>query len=112
VTTTDRTFITDPVAARARLSQWTTWIDYPHWVPFVEDENANITGPGHQAPEAFVIAVFAYDHANAPGHAEKHDPGEVQHQWALLEADEEGHAVPCAPDAPGAVPITTIWGVR
>lgn len=112
MTTIDRKFITSPSIARARLSEWSMWWDEAMWIPFVEDENAHITGPGHQDPGSFIRSVYAYDQVNNPGHAEMHVLTDVAHQWVQVEDAEEGCVVPCAADAPGAVPVTTIWGVR
>lgn len=87
---------------------------------FYEDENANITGWGHQDPEAFVEEVLRYDRL-ATGDdlaVERHDPIEVVHRWAQLRgihpviAEDTDRLEPCRAEDPGAVPITTLWGVR
>ncbi len=84
--------------------------------PFVEDENFNITGLGHQDPEAFADAVNRYDTALNAGVPLPPDsqwgPEHIQHRWAVLEdvGDILIHDVPEGTE--GAVPITTLWGER
>lgn len=96
--------------------------------PFYEDENANVTGYGHVDPVEFVDAVFTYDVHMAGSDAERHEPYEVSHKWAVLDMTDEdpenwtmrwgypvpgqSHPEPYTAETPGAVPITTIWGAR
>lgn len=94
----------------------TMWWDTTLWLPFVESENCDITGPGHQDPKAFARAVTHYDRtASADPKATKTDPADVKHRWILAKhlGDPDqwwAQAVPA--NTPGAIPVTTIWGVR
>lgn len=94
----------------------TMWWDTTLWIPFVESENCDITGPGHQDPKAFARAVTHYDRtASADQRIEKTDPADVTHRWILakhLGDPDEWWAQPVTSDTPGAIPVTTIWGVR
>ena len=99
--------------------------DTTTFLPFVEDENANITGPGHQNIRRFAEAVREWE-ATTGGFAPYHrDVEDVEQEIANLEeVIEHGWAVPTwfpgdefslklvAPDTEGAIPITYIWGVR
>lgn len=93
----------------AAVSFW----DGDRWFPFFETEQADILGPGHQDPMAFVYAVQAYDEHLTSEQAEAHDPGDVSHRWAIVtEDDGEGYVQLCKAHDEGSVPVTTIWGVR
>lgn len=94
----------------APVTELTFWLETNLWFPFVEDENCNITGPGHQEPIAFVHAIRAYDEACGV-EAGSHDTAEVSHRWVVADSDAESFT-PCSPDTPGAFPVTTLWGVR
>lgn len=93
----------------------TLWMDHTHWFPFVTDENASVTGPGHQDPEVFAAGVNAFDHYCDGGD----DPigpsvtaADVKHVWVRIEGDFNDQVVfmPCDPDDHHAMPATTIWG--
>lgn len=93
----------------------TLWWDERTWYPFTESESADITGPGHQDPAVFVAAVCAYDKAcGGPGDdPNQHHVNDVGHRWALFEGDPDEPSLRLVPEGtPGAVPVTTIWGIR
>lgn len=82
--------------------------------PFVEDENANITGLGHQDKVEFAAAINRYD-TECNGEPfpvdEQWDEELIVHRWACLGNDNE-HLYPCPAEDPGAVAVTTLWGWR
>lgn len=96
---------------------------------FFEDEDANITGYGHQDKATFAAAVNEYDrHMGADAEGHEHDHRDVTYGYAVINASEcepeywtytwgypvQGQArpEPYTADDPGVVPITMIWGVR
>lgn len=88
----------------------TTWWDDTTWLPFVEAENCNITGPGHQHKTSFAMAVNMWEWGCGATDARwtEHD---VAHLWVTSKDDwQTWHVAPC--DAVGAVPVTCIWGKR
>lgn len=88
----------------------TTWWDETTWLPFVEAENCNITGPGHQNKTIFAMDVNLWEWTcGTEGTGwNKHD---VAHLWVVTDDGwETWHVAPH--DAPGAVPVTCIWGQR
>lgn len=96
-------------------SDWTmTMSEGGETYPFVEDENANITGFGHQDPAEFVAAVNRYDAECNDGPIDGVDlwPVEaIDHCWVTLDPDgERVHG--CTRDTPGATPVTALWGQR
>ena len=100
-------------------ADWSMQYDADHWFPFVEDENANITGLGHQDPSEFVAAVNAYDQLCDPDLTDDDlwDADYISHQWAVLSEDGErlytrrGY-LPVTEHTEGAIAITTLWGQR
>lgn len=81
---------------------------------FVEDENANITGLGHQDLTAFAADVNRYDEAmtgDAVPEDEQWTAGHIAHRWAVLGDDGE-RLFPATEQTPGAIAITTLWGQR
>lgn len=91
---------------------WTMDMGSDGTFPFVEDENCNITGLGHQDKDEFAEAINRYD-----GICGEHDENErytaddIAHDWAVFGDDGESlHSVPIS--TPGAVPITSLWGAR
>jgi hypothetical protein len=100
--------------------------------PFVEDENANITGFGHQDPTEFAEAVNLYDETSSGERLpedEQWTADHIAHRWAVLDADGERCWTSWPPPNPnaldidmvrepvtentrGAFPITTLWGQR
>lgn len=96
-------------------SEWTMQMsEGGETYPFVEDENANITGLGHQDPAQFVAAVNRYEtECNGepfPEH-EQWDEGYIGHTWVTLDPDGE-RLHPCTRDQPEAIAVTTLWGQR
>lgn len=83
--------------------------------PFIEDENANLTGYGHQNKTAFAFAVRDYDEAcnggPIPADYDLWDADSIGHRWAVLNEDGESF-VAVSEGTPGAAPITTLWGAR
>ncbi|MFE9234793.1 hypothetical protein [Cellulosimicrobium funkei] len=92
----------------------TMWWDATTWLPFVESEACDITGPGHQDAEAFARLVTAYDrHATGDPEVAATTAADVSHRWVILHANGEEWEVRTVPDGtPRAIPVTTIWGVR
>lgn len=99
-------------------NQMTMWFTETMWLPFVEGENCNITGPGHQNKEAFARMINDYDREAAGDldwdEQEHITHNDVSHAYGKVHEDEYGEFwfTPTSPTDPGAVPITTVWGVR
>lgn len=92
-------------------------MDYAEGVerfPFTEDENGNITGYGHQDKATFAAEVNRYDEA-ANGYPLDEDDqwtaDHVYHDWVLLNEDDETLRAVTSTTA-GAIPVTTLWGLR
>lgn len=102
-------------------SDWTMQMEQDGEVfPFVEDENANITGLGHQDREQFAAAVNRYD-AYCMGEPANEDdlwtPDHIGHTWAVYAPDGESLYVQqdgkrVTSETPGAIAVTTLWGQR
>lgn len=76
--------------------------------PFIEDDNGNITGYGHQDEVEFAAAINRYDGLAGDGGDEAWTAADVSHDWVVL--DETGEVFrSCAPEEPGAHPVTTLW---
>lgn len=95
----------------------TTWFTETQWLPFSESERADITGPGHQDKFAFVTAVNAFDTDMDPESPVMGDiaPDQVEHEWAIVTQnvdDDIRIRIVGEGSEEGAVPVTTIWGVR
>lgn len=96
--------------------------EYGGVYPFVEDENANVTGHGHQDKAAFAEAINTYDRAMNPGgfaDDERWFASDISHQWAVRNTEEtctvyvdSDRDRPITPETPGAFPITTLWNYR
>lgn len=100
------------ITAADLTMQW----DEDNTFPFVEDENANITGYGHQDPAAFAAEVNRYDKITS-GEAypedERWGAEHIGHRWAVANPDGESLTVKnVTAETPGAFPITTLWGQR
>ena len=83
--------------------------------PFTEDENANITGFGHQDPHHFAAAVNRYDEiANGEPYPEDEQwtADHIYHRWLTLDPDNDERFIPCEATTAGALPVTTLWGQR
>lgn len=112
------------------LREWFSFSDEHETYPFVEDEDANVHGYGHQDPEEFVAAVHRWDRACGALDAddEAFPASLVTHRWAVMDADRERFWVkvpasdertehlmppgPVGPQTPGAFPVTCLWGQR
>jgi hypothetical protein len=101
-------------------SEWVMdWGSDGCW-PFVEDENANITGLGWQDPEEFAAAINRYDeHCNGEAIPEDDQwtAAYISHRWAVQGSDGERlytniNGQPVDALTPGAIQITTLWGQR
>ena len=94
-------------------SEWTTQHDDEYAFPFVEDENGNVTGYGHQDRAAFAAAINEYDAVcglDVP-EDERWTDEHIGHTWVTFDADRET-LHPSQEGAPGAIPVTTLWGQR
>lgn len=93
----------------------TMWFDKTLWLPFIESDDGDITGPGHQNKEAFASTVTEWDKMcwNDPD-MNPWDSQIVSHHWVIVTSDEHGEIDYnlCDPDTEGAVPVTTMWGIR
>lgn len=95
--------------------QMTTWWNESLWFPFVESEDCDITGPGHQDPETFAVLVNAYDTQASGGVIDRVDAAMVVHDWIRVlvnDVDEWVRSERVPQDHPDAIAVTTIWGVR
>ncbi|UYG15787.1 hypothetical protein BRM3_09025 [Brachybacterium huguangmaarense] len=98
-------------AAHALTMWWTDTL----WLPFIETDDCDITGPGHQDRAAFAALVTAYDRDNAGDpNLYAHRAEQVGYRWVFMTEDEHGQwmYVRAAPTDEGAVPVTTLWGAR
>lgn len=88
----------------------TSWWDDTTWLPFVEAENGNITGPGHQDKNVFAATVTVWDRQCGSTDA-TWAAVDVGHLWVTTNDGWETWRV--APrDTENAVPVTCIWGKR
>lgn len=87
----------------------TFWYDETHWFPFIEDEDCNITGPGHQDKEVFAAAVRSYDRLCGVEDGGADTASDVTHQWVIPRGER---LIPCTEASPESIPVTTIWGAR
>lgn len=95
-------------------SEWTMRYDDEHVFPFVDDENGNITGYGHQDRAAFAAAINEYDALCSGFEVLEGDTwtaADVVHRWVAVDADGE-RLRPCGPGTPDAIPVTALWGQR
>lgn len=101
--------------ANDKLTTYQSWVlqDRGVFYPFVEDEDANITGLGHQDPETFAAAINRWDREVGGLDADELEDwtSSVGHRWARLDDDGE-RLHPSKPGDPGALAITTLWGHR
>lgn len=94
--------------------QFSMQYDADNWFPFVEDENCNITGYGHQDKAEFAAAINRYDEVcsgESYPEDEQWDEGSIGHGWVTVDADGE-RLHPCPKDTEGAIPVTSMWGQR
>jgi hypothetical protein len=94
----------------------TEWGDGVEPFPFVEDENCNITGFGHQDKAKFAAEINRYDRVCSGGAVVELDDDEweadhIGHTWVVL--GDDGESLKRAEEsAPGAFPVTELWGQR
>ena len=85
--------------------------------PFVEDENANITGLGHTDQATFAATVNRFDDACGLDLAadDRWTADHIVHAWVTLGDDDETlHPVDAvsAATTPDAFAVTGLWGQR
>ena len=83
--------------------------------PFVEDENCNVTGYGHQDKNAFAEALNRYDEEATGETLAENDrwtADDITHTWAVEDPTDDERLIPTHPTTPGAMPLTTLWGAR
>lgn len=100
---------------RQAAIELTTWYDETLWLPFVEDEDANITGPGHQDKAAFAAMVNHYDaHASGEPQYSTWTADDISHTWMEVYESWDGEVfyAPTFENDPFRVAVTTLWGVR
>lgn len=108
------------MSATVNESDWTMLWDNGVTYPFVEDENANITGLGHQDKAEFARLINHYDEVcNGESFPEDDQwtADHIAHQYAVIAEDGERlltkiHGDRVERDTHGAVAITTLWGAR
>lgn len=82
--------------------------------PFIEDENGNITGYGHQDKATFAAEINRYDEYCNGGPIQNYEQWEesyISHQWVVVDASVE-LLISAFPEDTGAFPVTTLWGAR
>lgn len=80
--------------------------------PFVEDENANISGYGHQDKAEFAAEVNRYDeYCNGGPFLDdvRWTADDISHAWATFDGEKFS---PVKAGTPGAIPLTNLWGMR
>ena len=83
--------------------------------PFVEDENGNITGIGHQDLTAFADAVYSFELACGQDELpedERFGPDHIVHAWVTLDEDDDETLHQVEKGTPGAFAVTGLWGHR
>lgn len=81
--------------------------------PFMEDEDSNLTGYGHQDKQKFSDEVNRFDReAGFEDDCTTDWTDEIQHAYVEPATEEEEPFTLCTKDHPGAVAITTLWGMR
>jgi hypothetical protein len=82
--------------------------------PFVEDENGNITGLGHQDKAAFADACNRLEDACGVDIAddERWTEAEVNHAWVTLDEDDDEALHVVDAGTPDAFAVTGLWGHR
>lgn len=91
-----------------------TTYDGDHVFPFVEDENANATGYGHQDRAEFAAAINRYDELTTGETVDDDDlwnEDYVGHYWVVIAPDGET-LQRTTEDDPDAIPVTGLWGQR
>ncbi|HEY1177557.1 MAG TPA: hypothetical protein VGF17_15475 [Phytomonospora sp.] len=103
------------------------WFSFPDGkggvYPFVEDENCNVHGYGHQDKAEFAAEVNRYDMAEGGLAVDEAcwEASDITHRWAVMDPDgerfwvktgPEGDRRPVTAETPGAFPITCLWNAR
>jgi len=98
------------------LGEWDTQLEVGGEVfPFCEDEDANITGVGHQDRAAFADAINRYDGEcgiTYDGSEDLWTAEDIDHDWVAFDAGSDELMHRCTTDTPGAFRVTTLWGQR
>lgn len=91
--------------------EFTMWSTETMWLPFVEDEDGNITGPGHQNRLTFALQVNEYYYRVSFPDYGTITYDDVSHTYGQVYDNESGEfwVKPAEPHDPGAVAITTVW---
>jgi len=101
------------------ITDWVMrWDSQSEPFPFFEDENANITGYGHQDKARFAAEINRYDalcNGKSMADDEQWTEHDITHKWVVergeyLATEVDGEPVNAA--TPGAIPITGLWGER
>lgn len=107
--------MTEPIDWATEL----TFTEGDQTYPFVEDENANITGHGHQDLAEFAAAINRWDDQCGADVAEddRWTEDHIAHRWAAPSQEFEAvngewFLTGCPADTPGAIAVTTLWGQR
>lgn len=88
------------------------------WFPFGEDEDARITGVGHQDKDIFALSVNKYDELASGCTFDEEDKwtaDDVTHGWGLIKPTSYGEDVfvhMVNKEEKGAIPLTMMWNVR
>lgn len=80
--------------------------------PFVADEDGNITGFSHQDRAEFAAAINRYEAVECGNDDDLWTADDIGHDWMAPDEDSDEYFHVCTPDAPGAIPVTTLWGKR
>lgn len=93
----------------------TDWTEGVPKFPFVEDENANITGYGHQDKATFAAELNRYDAVTSGDELPEDEIGwtadDIAHNWVVPNDDNETLRVVTSTTV-CAIPVTTLWGAR
>jgi hypothetical protein len=89
----------------------TMWWDDTTWLPFVESEDCDITGPGHQDKAAFAEAINAWERSCDPMMSEGDGwgAGDIEHLWVIRDLDTLRNVPANTPDS---IPVTALWDAR
>jgi hypothetical protein len=97
-------------------ADWTTTLtEGGETFPFVEGENGDITGLGHQDRTAFAEAVYRFElecGMDDLPEDERFDAEHIVHAWVTIDPDNDEILHQVAPGAPGAFAVTGLWGQR
>lgn len=82
--------------------------------PFIEDENANITGYGHQDRASFAEEINRYDsHLDETFDDEAGwTADDISHGWVSIDPGDQETLRLATENTYGAIPVTTLWGAR